>query len=320
MTDAPETAAAAAPVANRLRIDEHGHLVGDAWITRNDPFPCVNGQFGLTPPMNGAVLHTNVGGLPGTIATFSNPAKQASAHFEIGGHWSGSEKNGQVRIHQFGPVNGWEAWHCADGNSMWFGIETEDGGDPANPLTSTQLTACAQVLEALSAHGDWGFPLQVTDNTNGKGLGAHYMGGLAWSPNGHTCPDPSPAGGGPRSHQRGEIVRRAKILRQHGQYPAPAPHPAPKTTPLLEDTMILLNQGEGAITPIAIPNGAKRLRFASNSEATLHADFGPDHGGSRAIEVAYMAASGVAIPDGAIEAVVHRIDGGLNQVACTVTE
>lgn len=228
MTDAPETTETTAhAVAHRLHIDEHGHLVGEAWITRNDPFPAVNGQMGLTPPMNGVVLHTNVGTLPGTIATFNDPHRQASAHFEVGGPWSGTVKDGQARIHQFGPVNGWMAWHCADGNNMWFGIETEDGGNPSHPLTDAQLTAVAQIVEALSAHGKWGFPLEVTNHTNGHGLGAHFMGGAAWG--GHTCPDNPPGGQGPRSHQRGEIIRRAKILREHGQFPAPAKHANPVT-------------------------------------------------------------------------------------------
>lgn len=212
-----------AAVAHRLHIDEHGHLVGNAWITRNDPFPCVNGQGGLIPPMQGALMHTNVGSLPGCIATFNNATAEASAHFEVGGPWSGTEENGRARIHQFGPVNGWMAWHCEDGNGVFFGIEHEDGGNPAHPLTDAQMTASAQVLEALSAHAKWGFPLRVTDKTTGLGYGAHYMGGQAYG--GHTCPDPAPGGQGPRSHQRHEIVRRAKILRRHGQYPAPSPAP-----------------------------------------------------------------------------------------------
>lgn len=203
----------------RLYFDEHGKLRGDAWITYNDPFPCVNGQFGLTPPMHGLVLHTNVGDLPGTIATFNNKAREASAHFEVGGPWSNTEKKGRARIHQFGPVNGWEAWHAADANNMWFGVETEDGGDPHNPLTGAQLTAVAQILEALSGRpNNWGFPLQITNEVGTPGLGVHYMGGLAWSPDGHTCPDPAPPGGGPRSHQRAEILRRAHMIRELGYF------------------------------------------------------------------------------------------------------
>jgi hypothetical protein len=81
------------------------------------------------------------------VAAFNDPSFQASAHFEIGGKWSGNDG----RIWQFGPARGWEAWHVMAGNSMWFGIEHEDGGDPARPLTDAQLAASAQILEALSA-------------------------------------------------------------------------------------------------------------------------------------------------------------------------
>jgi len=225
-SEAPEQGdgTAAKVVAHRLHVDAHGKLQGNAWITYNSPFPCVNGQMGLVPPMRGVLMHTNVGSLPGTIATFNDPNREASAHFEVGGPWSGTVKNGRARIHQFGPVNGWMAWHCEDGNNMWFGTEHEDGGDPNHPLTDEQMTASAQILEALSAHAKWGFPLQVTDNPAGHGYGAHYIGGQAYG--GHTCPDNPPGGQGPRSHQRAEIVRRAKILREHGQYPAAAPKPA----------------------------------------------------------------------------------------------
>jgi len=80
----------------------------------------------------------------------------------------------------------------------------------------------------------------------------------------------------------------------------------------------LLN-GAGAATPLAIPNGAKRLRFFSNRPAQVRVDLvgvteptatltlGYDHG-----------AQGVAI-GGAHAAVVHRIDGGDNEVSFVVT-
>lgn len=223
MTQDQSTAPA---VAHRLHIGSDGRLRGKAWLTYNEPsWPALNGQPGLTPPMRGLVLHSMVGDLPGTVAVFNQPGFNASAHVGIGGPWSGTEKAGAAQIHQFGPLNGWEAWHAMDANNYWFGAEVEDGGDPAHPMTDAQLTAVAQVLEALSAQGGgWGFPLRVTNSVRGHGLSAHYIGGANWG--GHTCPDPAPGGQGPRSHQRHEIVRRAKILRDHGQYPAPVPPPA----------------------------------------------------------------------------------------------
>jgi hypothetical protein len=58
----------------------------------------------------------------------------------------------------------------------------------------------------------------ATRNPCERGYGIHWMGGAAWG--GHTCPDPAPGWEGPRSRQRPEIIRRAKILRAHGCYPA----------------------------------------------------------------------------------------------------
>lgn len=222
-----DQAVATAPaVAHRLHIGTDGRLRGPAWITYNAHYqwPCVNSGPALQAPMNGVVLHTNVGSLPGVVADFNRAGFSASAHFEVGGPWSGSERGGEAHVWQFMPTT-WEGWHAESANSMYWGVEVEDGGDPSHPMTDAQLTAVAQIVEALSSQGSgWGFPLRVTDSTSGRGLGAHYLGGQSWG--GHSCPDPAPGGQGPRSHQRHEIVRRAKILRDHGQYPAPVPPPA----------------------------------------------------------------------------------------------
>jgi hypothetical protein len=137
-----------------------------------------------------------VGTLTGTIASFNDPHRQASAHFGIG--FDG-------RIHQFGPLGkGWEAWHAMAANLTWYGIEHEDGGDQHRPLTDAQVTASAQVVELLSRFA--GFPLQVTDDVHGRGYGTHVMGGAAWG--GHTCPGP-----GPRAAQREVIIGLAKAIR-----------------------------------------------------------------------------------------------------------
>lgn len=156
-------------------------------------------------------MHTMVGNLPGTIHVFNTPSYQASAHFGI-------DQNGH--IHQFGPVNGWIAWAQMAGNPNWYSIEHADNGKPDTPLTDAQLTASAQVVEALATHG--AFPLQVTDSINKEGYGVHYMGGLAWG--GHTCPDSPPEH--VRSQQRGEILRRARGIR-NGTFPPPPPVPPP---------------------------------------------------------------------------------------------
>lgn len=190
----------------KLSIGAGGRVTGPAVITHNSPFPCVNGKLGVTGKMQGVLMHTMVGNLPGTIASFNDPNRQASAHFGIA-------QDG--RIHQFGPLGkGWMAWHAMAANLSWYGIEHADGGDQHNPLTTEQITASAQVVELLSRFA--GFPLQVTDDVHGRGYGTHVMGGAAWG--GHTCPGP-----GPRAGQRAPIIALAMAIRQPQPPPAPPP-------------------------------------------------------------------------------------------------
>jgi hypothetical protein len=180
----------------RLTVQSNGRVTGPATITYNDPFPCPNGQYG-SGAIHGVVMHTMVGDLPGTIATFNNPAAQASAHFGIA-------QNGSV--HQFGPIGkGWVAWAEMAGNFTWYSIEHADHGNTENPLTGAQIIASAQLVEVLSRLA--GFPLQLTDSVEGRGYGTHVMGGAAWG--GHTCPGP-----GPRAGQRAKIITMAEAIRK----------------------------------------------------------------------------------------------------------
>jgi N-acetylmuramoyl-L-alanine amidase len=190
----------------KLQVAADGRVTGPAKLTYNTPFPCVNGSYG-SGAMMGVVMHTMVGNLPGTEATFNNPHNQVSAHFGIG-------QDGE--IHQFGPIGkGWIAWAQMAGNLAWYSIEHADNGNTQNPLTQAQVVASAQLLEVLSRFA--GFPLQVTDSTSVKGYGTHVMGGANWG--GHTCPGP-----GPRAGQRAGIVALAKEIRN--------PDPAWKTAAL----------------------------------------------------------------------------------------
>src|SRR5258708_15417545 len=207
-------------VAGKLHVQSDGHVDGPASISYNSPFPCVNGNYG-SGAMMGVVMHTMVGNLPGTISVFNDPSYQASAHFGI-------DQSGH--IHQFGPIGkGWIAWAQEAGNVTWFSIEHADNGNPDNPLTDAQLTASAQLVECLSAFA--GFPLQISDDTQAKGYGVHFMGGQAWG--GHTCPNLPPAQ--VRSAQRAAILQRAAALRkpasgQNGRYP-PCRTQTPAHTP-----------------------------------------------------------------------------------------
>ena len=196
----------------KLTVDSAGRVHG-ANITYNSPFPCVNGDpGGMSVPhgIQGLIMHTMVGNLPGTVEVFNQPGFQASAHF-------GVDQAGN--IHQFGSVRGWKAWAQEAGNPHWYSCEFADNGNPDNPLTQAQITAGAQLLECLSAPGVGNFPLQVTNSTSGEGLGVHFMGGAAWG--GHTCPDLPPAH--VRSAQRPVIVALAMSIRQGGNVP---PQPA----------------------------------------------------------------------------------------------
>jgi hypothetical protein len=186
-----------------------GRVTGPASITYNDPWPCANGSWG-SGTMQGLVLHTMVGNLPGTIEWFNNPQSQASA-------WFGVDQQGG--IHQFGPLGrGWVAWAQAAGNHAWYSVEMADDGNPASPLTPAQVTAGAQLLEVLSRFA--GFPLQVTDNpVSGTGLITHGDGGVPWGDH-PDCP------GDVRKAQRAQIVALAMAIRGTPAAPAPAA-PAP---------------------------------------------------------------------------------------------
>lgn len=196
-------------VPGKLTVDKSGRLRGPATITYNDPFPCVNGRLGVTGKMRGAVQHTMVGTLAGTIAIFNDPARGASATVGIaqGG-----------RIHQFGPLGvGWEAWHAYAANLEFYGIEFEDDGNPDIPISDKALTAGAQVLECLSAFA--GFPLRVLDDCTGSGFGYHSL-CASWNLAHHTCPDLPPRH--VRSRQRAAIVDLARQIRA-GTPPPPFP-------------------------------------------------------------------------------------------------
>ena len=208
----------------------NGKLSG-ANVTLNDPWPTPNGDLGgMAVPggIQGVIMHTMVGNLPGTIAVFNEPSFQASAHFGI---------DQEGNIHQFGPVNGWKAWAEVAGNASWYSIEHADNGDPSNPLTAAQLDASAQVVEVLSRPDVGNFPLQVTNSVTGEGYGTHCMGGAAWG--GHSCPQ-NPDGSGPRSGQRAAVIAIAQAIRT-GVPVSPFPLVSGNTGPVIVELQVMLN-------------------------------------------------------------------------------
>ena len=234
-------------MARKLEIDSHGRVTGAITISYNNPFPTVNGAWG-SGAIAGVVMHTMVGNLPGTIATFNDPATQVSTHFGIAQDGS---------VHQFGPIGkGWIAWGQMAGNDAWYSIEHADDGNPGNPLTDAQLTASAQLLELLSRFA--GFPLQVTNSVSGTGYGTHVMGGAAWG--GHTCPGP-----GPRAGQRNEIIARAKQIRA-----GDAPWTSDGSVSLMQLAAQLHSEPSSILRRTAIHDG----QFPGNVAAFINGIFG----------------------------------------------
>ena len=188
-------------VPGKVTVGKDGKLQGSANITFNTPWPLTFARAHVTGQMDGVLLHTMDGSLESCINTFNSPGAQGSAHVGIG-------QDG--RIHQFVPLGqGYETYHAFAANLRWYGIETEDNGHPHTPIADAGLWAWAQVLECLSSFA--GFPLQVTDRCDGRGLAYHRM-CHEWNLSGHTCPGASMTDM-VRVNQRAEIVRRAKLIR-----------------------------------------------------------------------------------------------------------
>ena len=189
--------------------------VKNGWVDGFTHHPGFHGGPMPTSAVRGLISHTMEGNLPHTDELFT-PGPHGngnSAHF-------GTAQDGTVI--QWVPL-GVMAEHAIAANPHWYAVENADDGNPNNPYTDAQLSRIAQILE-LTSRPEYGrFTLQVTDSPDKEGLGMHNMGGAAWG--GHSCPDATKNPNHTRSRARAEIVRRAKIIRQHGQYAA-LPTPA----------------------------------------------------------------------------------------------
>lgn len=150
------------------------------------------GEAGVLRERRGWILHVVVGnGSPwGTFQGATSPNRRFS-HLWV-------SKKGRWEQYQWLDR---ASWAQASGNGLWWSVETEGFDD--EPLTEAQL-------DALAAWHVWcGAPDLVADSPDGRGIGTHRMGGAAWG--GHECP------GKIRSGQRGEIIRRAMVLRSGGK-------------------------------------------------------------------------------------------------------
>ena len=275
--------------------------VKDGWV--NGFTHHRNGNHGgplPTADVMGLLAHTMVGNLRHTDALFTPTPERTgnSAHF-------GTAQDGTViQWVQLGVV----ACHALDANFHWYAVENADDGNPNNPYTDAQRSRIAQILE-LTSRPEYGrFTLQVTNSPDKEGLGMHNMGGAAWG--GHSCPDATKNPNHTRSRARAEIVRRAKIIRQHGQYPAQL---TPVFIAILEDSM-LLNKGQDAITPIALPDGIKSVRFFSDQPAQLAVDTRDGKPVSK-LDLSNASAHVVTVPHAIHAFVAHRLDGGSNDIS-----
>jgi predicted chitinase len=89
--------------------------------------------------------------------------------------------------------------------------------------------------------------------------------------------------------------------------------PAPASTAILEDSM-LLNKGLDAITPIALPDGIKSVRFFSNQPAQLAVDTRDGHPVTK-LDLDHASAHVVNVPHAIHAFVAHRLDGGSNDIS-----
>jgi hypothetical protein len=232
-------------------------LSGSGWVNgiTHHNSPNQNGGMAVPSGVLGVVMHTMVGNLPGADGWFMNPAAQVSAHFGIA-------QDGTII--QWVNVRGGIAWHCADGNPNWYGIEHADNGNPGNPLTTAQLNASAQLVELLSRDDVGRFPLAVCNTTAGLGYGVHYMGGAAWG--GHSCPQLA-NGTGPRSGQRADIIAIAHQIRSG----TTAPPSAAALLPVEETVLVTFGSDGKAALPL--PANVVGLRLACSQGAKIGIDW-----------------------------------------------
>ena len=89
--------------------------------------------------------------------------------------------------------------------------------------------------------------------------------------------------------------------------------PTPASTAILEDSM-LLNKGQDAITPIALPDGIKSVRFFADQAAQLAVDTRNGHPVTK-LDLNNASAHVVTVPNAIHAFVAHRLDGGSNDIS-----
>jgi hypothetical protein len=178
-----------APITHPQEADMSLYLPGAVW--RPISYRADAGPF-TTPPL-GYIPHVPVSN--GSLFAFFNGLVSPNRKFSTA--WIA--KDGHSEQYQSLDM---KPWAQAAGNGQYHAFEVE--GYPNEPYTAAQI-------ETLAVwHNFLGTADIIVLAPGQRGIGTHYMGGLAWG--GHTCPDPV-AGAGPRSKQRAAIIARAIALR-----------------------------------------------------------------------------------------------------------
>jgi len=124
----------------------------------------------------GLVIHIAEGYYEGTIGYQKNPGVNVSSHFVVSDGAKGQGRDGDIAQVVDTDI---AAWTQRAGNGHWLSVEC--AGFTPHPLTAAQVESVAQLF--ARAHREYGVPLQIAYNPNGRGLGHHSMG-----TNGHSVP------------------------------------------------------------------------------------------------------------------------------------
>lgn len=134
--------------------------------------PTVN-QSGKMLEHRGLVIHTAEGYYLGTIAWQKNPDADVSSHFIVAGPHDMAKGVPDGKLAQMVDTDV-TAWTQRAGNGHWLSVECSGFGSRGEKLSAAQCEAVAQLL--ARAHREYGVPLQIAVNPDGRGLGHHSMG------------------------------------------------------------------------------------------------------------------------------------------------
>jgi hypothetical protein len=126
----------------------------------------------------GLVIHIAEGYYEGTIGYQKNSDVNVSSHFVLAGPRDIPHGGRDGQLAQVVDTD-IAAWTQRAGNGHWLSVECS--GFTPDKLSPAQLESVAQLL--ARAHREYGVPLQIAYNPQGRGLGHHSMG-----TNGHSVP------------------------------------------------------------------------------------------------------------------------------------